>query len=146
MATIIYTACAAPAASYSYTEVSASDYENMEAQQLTKLMGNGINLGNTMEATGPWFGYNQEDASQYETAWGQPKTTKEMFEAMKKAGFDSVRIPVAWTHTMDWANGDFEINQNYLERLAQVVNWALDSGLYVMINGVRLLVISEIII
>ena len=144
MLTFFYSACAAPVSgnskseeynsSYKFTEVSSSDYENMEAQQFTKLMGNGINLGNTMEATGPWLGYSQKDASNYETAWGQPKTTKAMFEAMKKAGFDSVRIPVAWTHTMDWSNGDFEINKNYLERVAQVVNWALDSDLYVMIN------------
>lgn len=119
---------------YTYITVDDSDYENMEAQQLIKLMGNGINLGNTMEATNNRFGFDNSDASIYETAWGQPKTTKAMFEAMKKAGFDSVRIPVAWTHTMDWSRGDFEISQSYLERVAQVVNWALESDLYVMIN------------
>lgn len=119
---------------YTYITVDDSDYENMEAQQLIKLMGNGINLGNTMEATSNQFGFDNADASIYETAWGQPKTTKAMFEAMKQAGFDSVRIPVAWTHTMDWSRGDFEISQSYLERVAQVVNWALESDLYVMIN------------
>ncbi len=119
---------------YTYTTVDDSDYENMEAQQLIKLMGNGINLGNTMEATNNWLGFDNADASAYETEWGQPRTTKAMFMAMKDAGFDSVRIPVAWTHTMDWSRGDFEISQNYLERVAQVVNWALECDLYVMIN------------
>ena len=117
-----------------FAQISESELEKMSSLQLTTKMGNGINLGNTMEAAGAWMGYNQKDASAYETAWGQPRTTKAMFEAMKAAGFDSVRIPVAWTHTMDWSNGDFEINENYLQRVAQVVNWALDSGLYVMIN------------
>jgi len=119
---------------YTYKPVDDTDLENMEAQQLTKIMGNGINLGNTLEAASNRFGYNQEDASIYETAWGQPKTTKAMFLAMKEAGFDSVRIPVAWTNTMDWSRGDFEINQNYLERVAQIVNWALEADLFVMIN------------
>ncbi|HBG64984.1 MAG TPA: hypothetical protein DDW78_00730 [Treponema sp.] len=117
-----------------WTSSSEARYEAMDALQLTRIMGNGINLGNTMEATGSWMGYNQSDASDYETAWGQPKTTKAMFQAMKKAGFDSVRIPVAWTNTMDWSNGDFQINKNYLERVAQVVTWALESDLFVMIN------------
>ncbi|MCR4579103.1 MAG: glycoside hydrolase family 5 protein [Treponema sp.] len=119
---------------YTYTSVEDSDLENMEAQQLTKIMGNGINLGNTMEATNNWIGYDSSDASVYETAWGQPTTTQAMFAAMKEAGFDSVRIPVAWTNTMDWSNGDFEINENYMERVAQVVDWALEEDLFVMIN------------
>lgn len=119
----------------SYTPVDDSDLENMSALQFTKMMGNGINLGNTMEATsGSYPGFNSEDASIYETMWGQPVTKKEMFEAMKAAGFDSVRIPVAWTNTMDWSKGDFEINENYLKRVETVVNYALDSGLFVMIN------------
>ena len=58
---------------------------------------------------------------------GRDMTTKEIFEAMKDAGFDSVRIPVAWTSTMDWRNGDFEINKDYLERVATVVQYALDA-------------------
>ena len=116
------------------TEISETALEAMNTLKLTVLMGNGINLGNTMEAAAPWMGYNQTDASNHETAWGQPKTTAAMFTAMKSAGFDSVRIPIAWTHTMDWSNGDFTINENYLERVKQVVDWALDAGLFVMIN------------
>ena len=37
---------------YVYVSVDDDDYENMEALQLTKVMGNGINLGNTMDACG----------------------------------------------------------------------------------------------
>lgn len=120
--------------SYEYTPVDDSDLENMEALQLTKVMGNGINLGNTFEANGAgWNGYNATP-DKYETAWGQPVTTKKIFEAYKEAGFDSVRIPVAWTSTMDWRNGDFEINADFMARIKEVVGMALDSGLYVMIN------------
>lgn len=69
-----------------------SDFEVMNALQFTKVMGNGINLGNTMEAAGAvWLGYNAKP-EQYETSWGQPVTTKQIFEAMKDAGFDSVKF------------------------------------------------------
>ena len=119
---------------YHYVEVDDSDLENMEALQFSKLLGKGINLGNTFEAAGSmWMGYN-ESAKKYETSWGQPETTKAMFQAMKQAGFDTIRIPVAWTNTMDWRNKDYEINQDFMDRIKEVVGWALDSGLYVMIN------------
>lgn len=119
---------------YSYEPVDDSDLENMAALQFTQVIGNGINLGNTFEATGAgWMGYNASP-NQYETAWGQPVTTKAMFEAMKSAGFDCVRIPVAWTSTMNWRENDYEINENFMNRIKEVVGWALDSGLYVMIN------------
>lgn len=117
-----------------YTPVDDQDMENMSAIQFTKIMGNGINLGNTMEATGDWWSYTEEDVTCYEGMWGQPITTKAMFEAMKDAGFDSVRIPIAWTHTMDWSRGNFTINSKYLDRIETVVNYALESGLFVMIN------------
>ena len=119
---------------YSYEPVDDSDLENMAALQFTQVIGNGINLGNTFEASGAvWMGYNASP-NQYETAWGQPVTTKAMFEAMKSAGFDCVRIPVAWSSTMDWRENDYEINGNFMNRIKEVVGWALDSGLYVMIN------------
>lgn len=117
------------------TTASEATLEKSSAQEMTRLMKNGINLGNTMEATWKDYpGYDAADATIYETMWGQPVTTKEIFEGYKAAGFDSVRIPVAWTNTMDWRNGDFEINKNYMERVSQVVKYALDSDLYVVIN------------
>lgn len=119
---------------YEPVVVADDDFENMDALQFTKVMGNGINLGNTFEAAGAgWLGYNAEP-TKYETSWGQPVTTKEMFKAMKDAGFDSVRIPVAWTSTMDWRNGDFKINDDFMERVKTIVDYALDEGLIVMIN------------
>lgn len=100
---------------FSLWAVSGADeasLKEMSSPQLIKLMGNGINLGNTMEATGTWLGYGHAPVTDYEKAWGQPVTTKKMFEAMKAAGFDSVRIPVAWTHTMDWSRGKFTIRKD----------------------------------
>ena len=111
---------------FSTTLKSDEELKKMDSITFVKEMGNGINLGNTMEATNNWLGFNASP-EQYELAWGQPITIKPYFDAYKEAGFDAVRIPVAWTNTMDWRNGDFEINKDYLERVATVVQYALDA-------------------
>lgn len=114
--------------------IDDSNLENLSAQELTILMGNGINLGNTFDAVGRyWLGYdNTVDA--YASAWGMPKTTEAMFIKMKASGLDSVRIPVSWTNTMDFNNGDFEISADFLAGVKEAVDWALNAGLYVILN------------
>ncbi len=107
------------------------DLKGMDALTLSYYMGNGINLGNTFEAVST--GKNGPVAT-YESAWGQPKTTKEMIAGYKNAGFDTLRIPVAWTNTMDYLNGDFEINDDYMKRVAEVVDWALENEMFVVLN------------
>lgn len=115
-------------------KIADLNLRDMTALELTAQMGNGINLGNTMEAYGHRFPGINEPPSTYETLWGQPITTPEMIREMKKAGFDSIRIPVAWTNTMDYRNGDYTINPAYLERVAEIVNYALDADMFVIIN------------
>ena len=106
----------------------------MEALQLTKVMGNGINLGNTMDACGGgWIGF-KKDPLEYEHCWGMPETQKVMFTAYKEAGFDCVRIPVSWLNAMDIANGDYTIDSRYINRVATIVNWALEADLFVILS------------
>ena len=70
--------------------------EGLTALEATRLMGNGINLGNTLEACDNNVGIKTNTPLSYETHWGQPKTTQAMIDGMKAAGFDTIRIPVAW--------------------------------------------------
>ena len=84
----------------------------LTATELTKLMGNGINLGNTMEAYGRATRGTGAPTSSYETFWGQPVTTQEMITAMKNSGFDTIRIPVAWTNAMNFESGDYTIGED----------------------------------
>ena len=114
-----------------YTVFSTMDFTGMNAGDLSYYMGNGINLGNTFEATSS---AKNASVSVYESAWGQPKTTKAMIEGYKKAGFDTLRIPVAWTNTMDFVNGDFEINADYIARVAEIVDYALENEMFVVLN------------
>lgn len=112
---------------------SEMDFTDVNAVELTKYLGNGINLGNTMEAVNTNFGKDL-DVSKYETAWGQPVTTKAMIAGMKNCGFDTIRIPVAWTNMMDYENGDYTINEAYLDRVQEIVDWAIESEMFVIVN------------
>jgi len=114
--------------------VSTDKEKNLTALELTTLMGNGINLGNTMEAYGHTVSGDNTKATTYETRWGQPVTSKEMIQGMKDAGFDTLRIPVAWTNAMNFESGDYTIGSGYLDRVEQIVNYALEADMYVIIN------------
>ncbi len=110
------------------------DFTDIDALDFTKYMGNGINLGNTMEAYGRDTLGTGASVSLYETFWGQPVTTAEMIRGMKDCGFDSLRIPVAWTNMMDWGSGDYTIDKAYLDRVEEIVGYALDAEMFVIIN------------
>ena len=110
--------------------------KTMTAVELTMKMGNGINLGNTLEAYRGWDKSTSEPVSWYEKLWGQPETSQEIMNAYKSAGFNSVRIPVAWTNMMDYEKGNYVINPDYLDRVETVVNYALNAGLYAIINAI----------
>ena len=112
----------------------AGSSKKLTSLELAELMGNGINLSNTMEAYGHLKPGINQTPQVYETLWSQPVTTKEMLLAMKNAGFDSIRIPVAWTNTMDFENGDYTISAAYLARVEEIVNYALAADMYAVIN------------
>ncbi len=104
------------------------------AIEVAKAMGDGINLGNTMEATAggnPWFDVN--DVTNWETAWGQPKTTQAMITGMKNAGFESIRIPISWSSMMA-KDGSYKIPDVFFNRVDEIIGYAYANDMYVMIN------------
>lgn len=109
--------------------------EGLTALEATRLMGNGINLGNTLEACDNNVGIKTNTPLSYETHWGQPKTTQAMIDGMKAAGFDTIRIPVAWmTNATHLYEGDYTIDADYMDRVEKVVRYARKAGMYVIIN------------
>ena len=89
-----------------------------------KNMKLGWNLGNTLDATGTGM------AS--ETSWGQPKTTKVMIDFVKDSGFTTIRIPVSWSNHVDV---QYNIDEEWMNRVNEVVDYAMDDGLYVILNS-----------
>ena len=81
----------------------------------------GWNLGNTLEAT-----------------WGVPNWTAAPFYTAANAGFNAVRIPVAWNFnsTTNISGGvtNYVINAAFMAQVKKAVDYALDAGMYAMIN------------
>jgi endoglucanase len=79
------------------------------------------NLGNTL------------DAIPDETSWGNPAVTKSVFDTIKAQGYRSVRIPVTWSGHQS-STAPYAIDATWMNRVKQVVDWALSDGLHVVIN------------
>lgn len=94
-------------------------------------MGNGWNLGNTMEATPTWI--SDPTVTQCETAWQPYITTKAAIDGIKDAGFGSVRVPVAWSNLMS-DDGKYTISSDYFDRIDEIVGYVLDNDMYCIIN------------
>ena len=105
------------------------DNSGKTAQEVVSDMGMGINLGNTFESCGTWI--DASSVSNFEKAWGSPIITKDMIDGYAAEGFKTLRIPVAWSNMMD---DDYTIAPEYLERVAEVAQWAVDNDMYVIIN------------
>ncbi|MFG6441863.1 glycoside hydrolase family 5 protein [Roseateles sp. LKC17W] len=117
-ATATYTNSCGAKSTRAFT-ITVPGMRDLSSLQLSKLMGAGWNLGNSLEAIGG------------ETAWGNPPATQALFNAVKAAGFKSVRIPVSWKQ---YADGNDNISASWMSRVTQVVNYARNAGLYTMVN------------
>ena len=112
----------------------APEGNDLTSLEVIRLMGNGTNLGNTLEAYNHGGYLAGMNPGNFETGWGQPYTTPEMLQGMKDAGFDTIRIPVAWTNGMNFESGDYTIDERLMARVEEIVNYALDADMYVIIN------------
>ncbi|MBR3472303.1 MAG: glycoside hydrolase family 5 protein [Prevotella sp.] len=121
----------------------APDMTGMEtdACSWTSSVRMGWNLGNSMESaggewddsSGTWKNVWQANRNEWETAWGNPKTTKAMLQAVKAAGFDAVRLPVRWrAHVL--SEQTLQIDPLWMNRVQQIVDWCMELDLKVVLN------------
>lgn len=105
--------------------------EALTATEFAAKLGCGMNLGNSLDVA-HMLQYNPNiSLAEYEKSWGNPLIAKEQFSAIHAAGFQTVRIPVSWDEHM---TADGTIKADFLNRVQEVVNMALTSGLYVIID------------
>ncbi len=105
--------------------------DSLTGQDLLDDIKVGVNLASALEVyKQDWMGEVENDLD-LETLWSQPRTTEKYFTTLKKAGFNAVRIPVTWQDHMD-KNGN--INKAWMDRVQEVVDYAYDNGMYVIIN------------
>lgn len=99
--------------------------KNISSVEFAKNLGAGWNFGNQFDAF--------KEGVYDETAWGNPRTTPGLFKKLKEYGFSSVRIPVTWLGRTG-ESPDYTIDKAFIDRLAEVVGYAEDAGLNVIIN------------
>ena len=105
------------------------DLPDLPSFHFVEQLGAGWNLGNTFDANNAHY---LKDEMDYEKAWVGVKTDPRVFSALKNAGFGAVRIPVSWHNHV--SGEDFVISAPWLARVKDVVDMALEAGLYVILN------------
>lgn len=101
-----------------------------DAMTISQLMYTGWNVGNSLDASKQ--GYTGVDT---ELAWGNAKITKSMIDNVKNSGFRTLRIPVSWgQHTSNNGQYQYKIDDNWLERVKEVVDYGIDNDMFVILN------------
>ena len=125
----LFTAGAMSLSALPFISAQAQDVSSMTPKQIAADMGVGWNLGNTLDAHD---GTNHKKMGlESETYWGNPKATKELIDAVKAKGFNTIRIPVTW---YPHADANYKIDSAWMSRVKQVVDWAIADDTYVILN------------
>jgi endoglucanase len=105
------------------TSPIAADATGMtsNAVELAAKINLGLNIGNTLEAIGG------------ETAWGNPKITKDFIDLIKQNGFNAVRLPCSWNQYME-NSSTAQLKMDWLNRVKEVIQYCIDSDMYVLLN------------
>lgn len=93
------------------------------AADVASQMTIGWNIGNTLEVPKNQGG---------ETGWGNPAVTQQLINAVKDAGFNTIRIPCAWDSYADPTT--HVIDPTWLARVKQVVDYCIGNNMFVVLN------------
>ena len=95
-----------------------------DATTIKDNMGLAWNLGNALEMV-------DADGNVNEKATGNAKATRKLIQAVKAAGFNTIKIPVTFINLI---GEDGTIDDVYMARIQQVVNYAYDMGMYSIVS------------
>lgn len=103
-----------------------------EAAKVVDDMTFGWNLGNTLDAFYGNNGVLHDDGVGTENCWGNPCASQTLIDGVKSTGINVIRIPVTWYNHMDPQT--YEVDEAWMKRVEEVVNYALDEDTYVILN------------
>lgn len=113
-----------------HKEIESSDNKESRTEKVVTnpIMGLGWNLGNSLDTLDA---NHERSITEVETLWGNPVTTQEMIDTVADAGFSAVRVPITY---VNHADEDGTIDEKWLDRVEEVVNYVLDAGMYCIID------------
>ncbi|CCO30800.1 hypothetical protein BN14_04832 [Rhizoctonia solani AG-1 IB] len=94
----------------------------LSAKETFARMSPGWNLGNTL------------DALPVEGGWNNPPVQNVTFSQIYADGFRSVRIPITFVNQFVTEAPSYTVNTTWLSRINYVVDAALSTGLYAVVN------------
>lgn len=109
---------------------AAAELTGLTAMEITTMMGKGFNIGNTFDANGG----NSKDIYSQETSWGNAQVSRELMHGIAEAGFKTVRIPITWYRHIS-TDGTYTVAPEWMARIKEVVDYAYEEGLFVIINA-----------
>jgi|GEM_PF-3747204 len=103
--------------------------QSVTARDIAPQMGMGINIGNTFDAHSQGRNVVVTD-----TLWRPTAIERKDIQNIVAEGYGHVRIPATWyDHTLN--EPPYTVDVARLDRYEEVVDWALEEGLFVMINA-----------
>jgi len=98
------------------------DGMELSAHEIAHRIRMGLNIGDTLEAYG----------GKTEIWWDNPRLKPSFFRCIKEQGFDAVRLPISWNQYTEALTA--RIDDGWLKRVTEVVEYCLASDLFVVIN------------
>lgn len=96
----------------------------LSVDEIVAEMGTGWNLGNTMDGH---TGFTPN-----ETLWQNVETTKALMKSVHDMGFNTVRVPITWGTMIN--DEDYSIDEKWMSRVQDIVDYAIEQDMYVIIN------------
>ena len=105
-ATAAYTNSCGAKSAQAFAITVPGSMRDLTSVQLSQQMWPAWNVGNSL------------DASPNETNWGNPLINQQLLNAVKAAGFKTIRLPVSWNQ---YADADGNISPAFMGRVTEVV-------------------------
>ncbi len=103
-------------------EIFSGTIRDISSSELVAEMGIGWNLGNSFDVI-----------SKDKTDWGNPLPNGNIIKTVHEIGFKTLRVPITWRFNQEDV-APYTIEEAYLNRVQQVVNYGLKNKMHVIIN------------
>lgn len=110
--------------------------DELSADEFIKKMNVGWNLGNSFDSKSDKKSRGYDANLKQEMNWGNPYVTKDLIDYVASCGFNTIRIPVSWYYNTGVdENGKLHVGAQWLERVKEVVDYAIINDMYVILNS-----------
>ena len=113
-------------------DAAAAGLSGLDAKAITSQMTIGWNLGNSLDA----HSASVKNPAKSVMCWGNPEPTKELFETVKNAGFNTVRIPTTWYPHISYNDAEqrWDVDDDWMEYVKMTVDYAYELDMFIILN------------